>query len=324
MTRETAQEIDLAAAQWAARMDRGDLSGEERIAFQAWLDGDARRPGAYARMRAVALHTLRAKALGTGFDPEAFADTPKRPRPTRRGWMIGGIAAAASAAGIAGLGLAVGDQQWLSTRKGEMREVSLKDGTTITLNSATRLWVTLTRTHRAAYLFDGEAMFDVAHDDQRPFIVKAGDMHVAAHNGSFSVSRLQPDRFEMLVQRGQTVLSDGPRPARQVSANTHVVAAAGQAPVDTPVSQQALERALAWRSGRISFEGETLEQAAEAFQRYSDTRIVVAAPELRHEKIAGMFQATDPVGFARAVADSLDGNVVVGDNVVYIQRNSGV
>jgi len=49
MARETADDIDEAAASWAARADRG-LSPAERAELEAWLRGDVRRSGAYARI----------------------------------------------------------------------------------------------------------------------------------------------------------------------------------------------------------------------------------------------------------------------------------
>jgi len=62
---------------------------------------------------------------------------------------------------------------------------------------------------------------------------------------------------------------------------------------------------LAWKDGRLAFEGETLAQAASEFARYSDTRIVIDDPALAHEAITGLYQSNDPVGFARAAALAL-------------------
>jgi transmembrane sensor len=85
-----------------------------------------------------------------------------------------------------------------------------------------------------------------------------------------------------------------------------------------PVAE--LHRELAWRDGRIAFEGEALGQAAAEFARYSDVRIVIADPELGREEIAGLYQANDPVGFAKAVALSLNARAEVGSGEVRILR----
>src|ERR1700722_9351174 len=93
MTKKTARQIDAEAAGWAARIDRGPFEPAEEGMFQVWLHQDARCAGAYARMRALALSTERARALGPDFEPAAFAPVPFMARRTvlRLG---GGLAAA--------------------------------------------------------------------------------------------------------------------------------------------------------------------------------------------------------------------------------------
>src|SRR4029079_11036855 len=76
MPGKTAQQIDAEAADWAARIDRGELSREQDALFQAWLAQDVRCLGAYGRMRALALTSERARALGPDFDPAAFTPAP--------------------------------------------------------------------------------------------------------------------------------------------------------------------------------------------------------------------------------------------------------
>jgi transmembrane sensor len=51
--RESSGAIDETAARWAARLDRGDLSPEEKQALDRWTEGDPRRLGALARAMAV-------------------------------------------------------------------------------------------------------------------------------------------------------------------------------------------------------------------------------------------------------------------------------
>jgi len=105
--RETAQEIEEAAALWAARLDRAPLTAEEERALEAWLAGDVRRAGAFAKARAVALHTERARALGPQFDAAAFApqtifEPQVAARPTRR-VAFGAIAAVLAGVIVSGL-----------------------------------------------------------------------------------------------------------------------------------------------------------------------------------------------------------------------------
>jgi transmembrane sensor len=87
-----------------------------------------------------------------------------------------------------------------------------------------------------------------------------------------------------------------------------------------PVPAAQLHRQMAWQKGQLAFEGETLAQAAAEFARYSDTRIVIDDPALAKKEIAGLFKATDPVGFARAIAISLNVRARIGEGEVRLTR----
>ncbi len=324
MSRDTAIEIDAAAAQWAARIDRGPLSADDDLAFQAWLAGDIRRPGAYARMRAVALHTERAKALGSHLDPAGFKPGTPAGWPRRRILMAGGGLAASVAVATFGGFAILARRQVFDTRKGEVRVAPLADGSVVTLNTASRLSVEFSTHRRAVTLIEGEALFDVAKDRSRPFVVTAGATQVRAVGTSFTVRRLENQPVQVLVREGvvEVTQSDHPIPTPlRATLNTEVIASTGDAhPALAIVAAPELDRQLAWREGRLAFEGQTLTQAAAEFARYSDTRIIIDDPSLGQEEIAGLYQANDPVGFSRAIATSLNAHAQVGDGIVRITR----
>jgi transmembrane sensor len=325
--RQTSQEIDDEAAAWAARVDRGPLSVDDERALAAWLDGDIRRVGAYARTYGLSLHTERARALGADFDPQQFEAPPRATRPpTRRGllWLCGG-AVAASAAGLTALGVLRTGWTRFNTRKGEMRVVPLEDGSVMTLNTASEVAVRFTRERRELRLTQGEVLFDVAKDPARPFVVAAADTSVRAVGTSFTVRRLGERPVQVLVREGVVEVRQRSEPATKavrIAANNRLVARnTGTAGAEvSAVPPKEMSRELSWREGRIAFQGETLSQAAEEFSRYSSTRIVIDDPALAREGIAGLFQANDPVGFAQAVAASLDVKVQVGPDQVRLYR----
>jgi transmembrane sensor len=88
-----------------------------------------------------------------------------------------------------------------------------------------------------------------------------------------------------------------------------------------PVPPDAVTRELAWREGKIAFEGQTLGQAAGSFARYSNMRIVIRDPDLAIEPISGLFAANDPLGFSRAVARIFDARVTQRDNVIILSHS---
>ncbi len=122
MSRKTAHQIDAEAADWAARLDRGPFSPEEEQSFQLWLNGDVRAMGGFGRMRALALLTERARALGADFDPAAFVPGPPRYTPSRRTLLQAGSAIAATVLlGVAGTWEVLRHRGRFSTGKGETK-----------------------------------------------------------------------------------------------------------------------------------------------------------------------------------------------------------
>jgi transmembrane sensor len=322
MTKKTAHQIDAEAAGWAARIDRDPLEPATEQDFQAWLAKDVRCAGAFARMRALALSTERARALGPDFDPSAFGPAPFLAR--RTALKLGGAVAASALIAVTGAWQILRHRGRFSTGKGETKVVALKDGSVVTLNTASEIEVDYSDTLRAVELIRGEALFDVAKNKAQPFVVAAGDTNVRVVGTSFTVRRLEAMPVEVLVREGVVEVfkpQANTAPVR-IAANNMAVAGAGGASVITaaPVPAAQLHRQLAWQNGQIAFEGETLAQAVLEFSRYSDTRIVIDDPALGREEIAGLFKATDPVGFAKTIAISLNARASIGEGEVRLTR----
>lgn len=319
--RETSRDIDQAASDWTARLDRGPLTPEEDDAFQAWLRGDPRRKGALLRARAVSLMSESAQALGPGFDPVAF-EAPGSSRsagPSRRQALTwtGGVAGAAVVAAL-GVGVSAAGAV-ISTARGEIRLAPLKDGSTVLLNTETRIRVRYSRGERRVTLLRGEAYFAVARDETRPFVVEVDGRRLSTAQAGFRVRKLDRNPIDILVNQGQVDVAIPFASSVALKSNTRLVLS-GPAERPQPVGPEAVTRDLAWRDGKLAFEGETLGQAAAAFARYSDTRIQIRDPALAREPVTGLFAANDPAGFSRAIARVFEARVEQdGDKVVLIR-----
>jgi transmembrane sensor len=329
--RESAAEIDQAAAAWAARVDRAPLAADEEAILDLWLAGDIRRQGAFAKAQAVLIHADRARALGTGYDPRNFESAESRAAvagtlkpPSRRAALIGGGAIAASVAAGA-VGLILGSHY--KTRRGEVRIVPLGDGSSLTLNTDSHVMVSFSDKRRDVHLLAGEALFDVAKNPSRPFVVDAGDVKVRAVGTSFTVRRMPAHATEVLVREGiveitpvgEALPPEAAKPVRLL-ANQTVVAKPEQAIAPVNVEPAALARELAWREGMIAFEAMSLKDATEEFARYSDPKIVVDDPAVGSQVITGLFSADNPAGFAKAIAISLNLNAHTVGNEIHLSR----
>jgi transmembrane sensor len=321
MAKKTAHLIDAEAAGWAARIDRGPLEPGEEQAFRAWLDEDVRCTGAYARMRALVLTTERARALGPDFDFVAFRPAP--PMARRTALRLGGTLAACGLIAMTGTWTVLRHRGRFSTGKGETKVIALKDGSVVTLNTASEIQVNYSDALRSVELISGEALFDVAKNRARPFVVTAGDTSVRVVGTSFTVRHLDATPVQVLVREGIVDVfksATGTAPVRITANDMAVAPADGDAIAASTVPAAQVHRQLAWQSGQLAFEGETLSQAVQEFSRYSDTRIVIDDPVLAKEEIAGLFKATDPIGFAQKIAISLNARASIGEGEVRLTR----
>jgi len=313
------QEIDGQAANWATKRNLGEPTPEEEAAFEAWIAADIRHFGAYGRAEAVLARLERIP--GSAIRKMCARQVTIAPVWTRRRVVLAGsVAASAAAAVCIGAVLLQGDlSESFATGIGQVREVVLSDGSIVTLNTNSRISIKYTEERREIHLVQGEALFDVAKNKKRPFIVLAGDMQVRAVGTSFTVSMLPQRPIQVLVKEGVVELnrisSNRKTTPVRVSANTQALALRDVPIVAAGVPKAKIERDLAWKLGQIAFDNQTLQDAAQEFARYSDVRIVIDAA-VADRTVTGLFASNDPISFAKAAAAVLKLQVEVSDGKV--------
>jgi transmembrane sensor len=307
---ETADRIEAAAARWLARHDAGPLSDADARAFETWCEGDPRRLGAFVRLQAVSVRMDRAGAL-----PGMAA------RPGRQPWRYAaaGIAAAIALA-IWPTALVVSDYldtQRFSTDVGQQYRAALADGSLVELNTATDVAIDLEAERRDVRLRKGEAVFEVAKDASRPFVVKTDLADVRAVGTVFSVRA--EDALQVAVSEGVVAVErDGEILAYVAAGETFGLSRSGE--VRRAEGQAArIEREMAWRQGKVAFAGETLAQAVVELNRYNRRQVKIADSAVGALHIGGYFRATDPEGFAAAVEDSFPVVAEVTDEVIILR-----
>lgn len=328
--RDSSAAIEDAAAAWAVRLDRGLKDPAEQAELDRWLDGDPRRLGAFARARAVMAHADRARGLEPGYDGAAMdgladgsASAGRRLVRSRR-WALAGAGALAAGVATAAVGIGVqilGSVQRYETQRGEVRRLPLPDGTVMTLNTASKLDVKYSQARRDIQILQGEALFDVAKNPRRPFIVDTGDLRVRAVGTSFTVRKLDGRPTEVLVREGVVeITGPGVRGSVRLRANQRAIAQPDGQTMLFALGPDAVARELAWQQGMISFDGTSLAAAADDFARYGDPQIAIDDPSVAKQTISGMFSANNPQGFAKAVALSLNLNTRTEGGRIHLSR----
>lgn len=182
------------------------------------------------------------------------------------------------------------------------RTTILSDGSQVELGAQSTVDVNFSQRHRQLLLRGGEAYFRVKHDSTRPFVVTAGGLKVLAVGTAFDIRRDRTD-VVVTVQEGivdifestqldpdATPNPTGPRTAADRNA---VRAQAGEQIIFNAISGQ-MRRvlvdpnvALAWRSGRMEFIGDSLDTVIEAVNRYAVVPIVIDDPALGNLQFTG-------------------------------------
>lgn len=305
-------EIDAAAASWDARLRRADAADRDRIAFQTWLLEAPEHQQAHERLQS-ALFALRAQADLPELSALRDAARQRIRRQGLRRRITTGFALAAGLVLAVGVGLNLdhGAETWAvlrgakiySTTLNERTQIVLADGSAVTLDSNTRLAARVTSSRRDLTLISGRALFHVAKDPKRPFVVRARDRTVTALGTVFDVG-LSPGGLRVTLLEGRvavrSVRTDAP--VRELKPRQELVESdPAAAPVVRTVN---LEKATSWVEGQLFFENDTLAQAADEMNRYSRLKIVVD-PAVANLRINGMFRAGNQTGFVGALQTTM-------------------
>jgi transmembrane sensor len=291
-------DLRQAAADWVVRLQADDVGEHDAVAFDAWLSASPANGDAYDRALAVAReYTVNADAISA-------AVSRRRPTPSRRqAWFAMG-AVAAAAAGV----LVVAPQfrgpptQAYATGIGEHRTVTLADGSTVAMNAATRLSVTLRRDRREVTLEEGEAIFDVAHDARRPFEIAAGDRTVRVVGTQFDVRR-RAGELSVTVARGAVEVRpreglDGR--AYRLHPDQRLDHREGASGVE--VATVDAQEVLGWRTGRLVYREQPLAQVVADLNHQFAMPIRVEDPALAAMPISGVLVLDDQDAVIRRLA----------------------
>jgi transmembrane sensor len=304
--------MDDRALGWIARL-RSDVATEaDQQQFALWLAANPEHRAAMDRMLELwddlgALEHLPA------------IEQEKPASPSRRLWLGGGLAAAAVFMALVfspQLMLPQAGEQRYQTGLGEQLVIDLADGSTVTLNTNSRLLVTLETSQRRLELLRGEAFFEVAKDPSRPFVVDVGSARVRALGTAFNIYR-EGDKSRVTVTEGVVRVTDQ-RDATATANDSELLyvnqtIATDRNGLSAPDTVDAAPT-VAWREGKIIADGMTLAALATQIERYHDRHIIFGSNEVSQLRVSGVFQLNNPDTILRALQQSLDIQVVKIDD----------
>lgn len=311
LPKEPPRDATTAAAEWHGRLKDGARQSTAEQ-FEEWLAADPANAPAYAEVEQTADWIRSFKDA-----PELLAlrhETLSRQVMRSGRWEFRSAVAACLAAVIA-----VGSAGWLAfgawdrqpadtaldaptrsyaTRMGERTDLQLPDGSMVRLNARSAVQITYSAGQRSLKLIRGQALFKVAKDLTRPFVVVAGDERITALGTEFDVRMARTSGLRVALVEGKLAV-EGKGQATTILKPNDVLQSVGS---HVSVSHVADLRSLvSWTNGVLMFTNTPLAEAVEELNRYSATPIMLDDPSLGSIKISGTFRAGQSRQFLEAV-----------------------
>lgn len=340
------------ACEWFIECRAGDLDNAARAEFDRWLRKSPEHQSAYLEIAAI-------WNAGADLDPSSRWDLDKliaqaaedpanvialeRTRSTNRtlgsdashrvplsaplaGRRLFAIAASIVLTTAALATYFLTSSGVYATALGEQRSLALSDGSTVQLNSRSRIRIRYGEHQRTVDLLQGEALFHVAKDTTRPFIVHSGQTAVRAVGTQFDVYR-KADGTIVTVVEGRVSIrhpaglgGEGEQDLRNIAPGNEVsdvaqregegaifLTAGEQITVSTNTARKTLhpnlDGATSWTQRQLVFESASLAEVAEEFNRYNERKLVIDPSALGALHISGVFSSTDPVSLSRFLRD---------------------
>jgi transmembrane sensor len=291
--------VDMCAADFVERRDADNWTDEDEVAFETWLAKSSAHRVAFLRLNSSWRRTERLIALRSPEHEQNVSDSPK----VRQWyWGIAVVFGLLFVLGIAGAEyLLVPRYDTYATAIGGHRTLILRDGSRIELNTNTLVHVSQNARQRLVRLDRGEAYFQVQHDPVHPLVVVAAGRRVIDLGTKFSI-RADAGGLKIALVEGRVRVEATDREGH----SKHMVLSPGDillASADflsvTRKSQTDLKNILAWRRGMLVFHGTTLAAAANEFNRYNTTKIVINDSDVGREAINGTLPSDDLQEFTR-------------------------
>ena len=310
-TRAAENPTDVKAAAWVARLDRSGTDESDHPELQRWLAEDGRHRGAFVRARAM-------WQMLDGTTSAPARSLPALEAPVTRRALVAGLAACVVGGGaLVTLGWPrPAEATMLRTGFGEIKRFGLSGGGQLVLDGTSAVALHHEDQPRLDLLAGG-AWIDLGSGSPT-LSVTAGGMRLAASAASLALRRdPQP---EVIVAKGFVDLLGGDAQATRLGAGARAQRGADSVTRIEQLSPGALDRILAWRTGDIDLDGETVAAAADRFNLYNRRRVVIADTELANKRVVGRFTLHRPDDFADAVAAMYGASVSRNGNAIRIAR----
>ena len=166
--------------------------------------------------------------------------------------------------------------------RGGEYQLILSDGSRVWLNSDTRLRypVSFIGEKREVYL-EGEAYFEVEHDESTPFIVNTEVMDLQVLGTSFNIKAYDNENTVVTTLVSGKIRQEFPNVGKKIVLTPSRQSVFDRVSGKLETKQADIQETLAWREGKIIANNERLEDIFRQLSRWYDFKVVYTLPSLK-------------------------------------------
>lgn len=180
---------------------------------------------------------------------------------------------------------------------GQRSHLTLADGTKVWLNAKTKFTFPGKFTTGNRYVkLDGEAVFDVAHNEQQPFIVETQKYNVKVLGTEFNVyAYSQSQTFETTLLKGKVLIEKSDSEDKPVELMPDQMASFNESNGQLELKNVNTQQSVFWREGIYSFENQSLESIFQRLERYYEVEFDIRNKKILQDNFTGKFRYRDPI-----------------------------
>ncbi|WP_146194631.1 FecR family protein [Flavobacterium crocinum] len=266
--------------QLAKKYEEGTCTPEEKIAVESFFD----------KMQKQSLDMELSDEKGDVILDKIFLELKVKPKKytIRKALKIAAIL-------VVGLSIAFTAAQFIFkpevitqiTAKGEKKEIFLKDGSVIVLNSNSSITYPEEFETTRNITLVGQAYFKVFRDVKRPFIVQTHDVKVRVLGTSFDINSYNHHNTKVSVISGKVEVSSPTGKKVQITKNQQADLIKNS---DLQISTENSEDKIAWISNTIMLKNTKLSETVKIIENWYNVDITIEDQDLNNLTISGKFK----------------------------------
>lgn len=285
-----------AALEWFIALESDSCSQQQRDEFEIWLKQDPQNP----------IHYQQAQQLWSRLDDLKATPIPSRKTSTNNRRLKSGSKSATGLSILLLVGLGLGWQDYhastdyIATGIGQHKQIILADQSKITLNANTRISTHISWIRRQVDLLEGEAQFQVSHQNLRPFTVNTGHLSIKDLGTIFTI-RNRPESSSVVVMEGEVAIRE-PGNWFGTTLKAGFARRFTQSGQLLALETADVQKANAWLQGKLVFNHTPLAQVTAELERHHPVHFVFLDKNLAQQTITGNFDSSDLDSFLQAIS----------------------